>query len=87
MKEKEPKANFGKPIQIHDGEVDRWPLRKDGKAVGFSICCDCGLVHKEEYQARKRYVRVRVWRDEEQTDKQRKKHNYKCKPKSAGKTR
>lgn len=74
-----PKAQFGKPIQVSDGEIHRYPLRADGSAVSYTICCDCGLTHLEEFIPRKNYIRVRVWRDEDRTKEQRKRKRKKAK--------
>jgi hypothetical protein len=66
-----PKAKHGKITQVLDGEVHRYSLRKGGSAVLYTVCCDCGLTHLEEFTPRKGYIKVRVWRDEARTKAQR----------------
>lgn len=75
-KDTKPKANFGKPIQVHDGEAHRYLLRKDGRNISYTVCCDCGLTHLEEYTPRKGYIRVRVWRDDDRTAEMRRRKEY-----------
>lgn len=48
--------------QTIDGEW-RTPPRKRF----YRACCDCGLVHREEYRVRNGKVQYRVWRDVEET--------------------
>jgi hypothetical protein len=48
--------------QTYDGEW-RTPPRKEF----FRACCDCGLVHREEYRVRDGKVQYRVWRDKAET--------------------
>jgi len=72
MAGKRPKASFGTPVQITDGQVHRYHLRKDGRSIGFTVCCDCSLVHLEEHTPRNGYIKVRVWRDDEKTAELRK---------------
>lgn len=76
MREPKPDGKFGAPVQVHEAEPHRYKLRKDGKAVEYSVCCDCGLVHLEEFTPRKGYIRVRVWRDEDRTEEQRRSGQY-----------
>lgn len=54
-------------IQTYDG---KWmtPTRKNF----YRSCCDCGLVHREEYRVRNGKVQYRVWRDRAETRKERK---------------
>jgi histidyl-tRNA synthetase len=66
-----PKAQWGKVEQVREGKSHRYYLRPDGTAVAYTICCDCGLTHLEEFKPEKRYIRVKVWREEELTQKQR----------------
>ena len=70
---KKPRANFGKVEQVKEGVPHKYNLRPDGTAVAYTICCDCGLTHLEEFTPRKSYIRVRVWREDERTEHQRKK--------------
>jgi hypothetical protein len=51
-------------IQVIDGKPDRWHKRKDGTAVYYTVCCDCGLTHKEEIRNKNKYFLIRVWRDD-----------------------
>ena len=37
----------------------------------YRACCDCGLVHKEEYRVHDGRIQYRVWRDKEETDLER----------------
>lgn len=37
----------------------------------YRACCDCGLVHREEYRVRNGKVQYRVWRDPEETKAER----------------
>jgi len=53
--------------QVKNGEIHRYYLRKNRTAIVFTVCCDCGLTHMEEFLPRSTYIRVRVWRDEEGT--------------------
>lgn len=48
--------------QTYDG---RWrtPPRKNF----YRACCDCGLVHREEYRVRNGKIQYRVWRDRDET--------------------
>lgn len=66
-----PKALVGKIEHAVEGKRHRYHLRADGRFVGYTICCDCGLTHLEEISVRKRYLSVRVWRDEKLTRKHR----------------
>lgn len=67
MKSRKPEAEFGPVATAKEGVPDKYWFREDGTAVSYTICCDCGLVHLEEFKPMKRYLRVRVWRDEERT--------------------
>jgi hypothetical protein len=69
---KKPKINFSDVIQVKDGEPYRWYRRIDGTYVECSVCCDCQLVHTIEMKPNKRYMRVKVWREEEKTKELRK---------------
>jgi len=72
-----PKADFGKPVQVRDGEVHRYHIRKDGRAISYTICCDCGLTHLEEFVPKKTYIKVRVWRDDVRTAEMRRRKKKK----------
>lgn len=72
-----PKAAFGRVEQAIEGKAHKYHLRKDGTCVVYTMCCDCHLIHLEEFKMTKSYLRVRVWRDEEKT----KKHRAKVKKK------
>lgn len=52
--------------QTIDGQW-RTPTRKNF----YRACCDCGLVHREEYRVRNGRVQYRVWRDEMETGRER----------------
>ena len=54
------------------GEPIRYAIRKGGFALVRTVCCDCKLVHLEEFTPRKTYIRVRVWRDDKLTEMLRK---------------
>ena len=71
MDSTKPKAVVGKVAHIEDGQRFRSHLRRNGKMVGYIICCDCGLTHLEEITVRKRYLSSRVWRDDKLTKKYR----------------
>ena len=66
-----PKAKVGKIEHLSDGQVTRMYSRRDGRVVGYTICCDCGLTHLEELVPRKGYIRLRVWRDDRLTKRHR----------------
>lgn len=70
---KKPKVRFGQTVQVQDGKAYRWYSRKDGTYVEASVCCDCSLVHIIEMKPNKRYLRVKVWREEDKTKALRKK--------------
>ena len=72
-----PKAQWGKIEHVTEGKPHRYYLRPNGTAVAYTICCDCGLTHLEEFTPRKKYIRVRVWREEEFTQKQRRRKKVK----------
>lgn len=69
---KKPPASFGKVQQVYDGVPERYWKRRNGAAVLFTVCCDCGLVHLEELTPRGRYIKARVWRDDKRTGEMRK---------------
>lgn len=46
--------------------------RKNGVVTMQVACCDCGLVHSEEYKVLKKNLRIRVWRNEPLTEEIRK---------------
>lgn len=52
--------------QTYDGFWRTPPLRHFYRA-----CCDCGLVHREEFRIRDGRVQYRVWRDEGETELER----------------
>lgn len=79
MSKRKPKAEFGKLEQAIEGKAHRYHLREDGTAVAYTVCCDCGLTHLEEFKPMKKYLRVRVWRDEQRTTEQRRKRQV-CQP-------
>lgn len=37
----------------------------------YRACCDCGLVHREEYRVKNGKVEYRVWRDKKETKRER----------------
>jgi hypothetical protein len=74
---KKPLADFGKIEQAQEGKAHRYHLREDGTAVAYTICCSCLLVHLEEFKPMKKYIRVRVWREEEMTQKLRRRRKKK----------
>lgn len=53
-------------IQTYDGEWNTPPTR-----VYYRACCDCGLVHKEQYRLKGGKLQYRVWRDKDETQKER----------------
>lgn len=65
---RKPKIRYsGKIVQVIDGKPYRWYERKDGTYVEVSVCCDCQLVHTIEMKPNKKYIRVRVWREDTKT--------------------
>ena len=52
-------------VQIEDG---KW-YRMAGYT--HTECCDCGLVHKEEYRIKDGHLEWRAWRDDERTEERR----------------
>jgi hypothetical protein len=52
--------------QTYDGEW-RTPPRKNF----YRACCDCGLVHREEYRVKDGDIQYRVWRDKAETKRER----------------
>jgi hypothetical protein len=62
-----PKAKFGKVEQAVEGQAHKYHTRKNGTTVVYTVCCDCGLVHLEEFVQKPKYLRVRVWRDDQRT--------------------
>lgn len=83
--ESTPIANFGKLVQVQEGKIERYYQRKDGKCVVFTVCCDCGLTHLEEFLPKKGYIRVRVWRDDTRTKEMHKSRRERSKKKNARK--
>jgi hypothetical protein len=75
VEQTKPKAVVGKVEQAQEGKTHRYFRRKNGTAVAYTICCDCGLTHLETFTPRKRYIAVKVWRDEKLTRKFRGKRN------------
>jgi hypothetical protein len=70
-----PKTVFPKrTVQIYDGVIHRYHTRRNGAAVVHTVCCDCGLVHVEEFLPKNGYIRVRVWRDDKHTKEVRKRN-------------
>lgn len=74
---RKPKAEWGVVTTAVEGKADKYFLRENGTAVAYTICCDCGLVHLEEYKPMGKYIRVRVWREEDKTKEQRKRKKVK----------
>jgi transcription initiation factor TFIIIB Brf1 subunit/transcription initiation factor TFIIB len=54
------------PVQIAEGKWYRI------RGYTHHECCDCGLVHKEEYRMNDGHVEWRAMRDDAQTAKRRK---------------
>ena len=52
-------------VQIEDG---KW-YRMSGYT--HTECCDCALVHKEEYRIKDGHLEWRAWRDDERTEERR----------------
>jgi len=52
-------------VQIHDGE---WEDVTDGK---ITACCDCGLVHHQEFAVLEGRILRRSFRDKRRTSAQR----------------
>jgi Zn-finger protein len=71
-----PSKTEYKAIQIEDG---KW-YRQRGYT--HTECCDCGLVHKEEYRLVNGHLEWRVARDDEATENRRKKLGIKITRKS-----
>jgi len=70
-----PKVRYsGKVVQVVDGQAYKWYKRKNGTYVEVSVCCDCQLVHVIEMKPNRKYIRVKVWRDDEKTKELRKNH-------------
>jgi hypothetical protein len=67
-----PKINFSKLVQVSEGKPYRWYKRNDGTFVEASVCCDCNLVHIVQLTPAKRYLTVRVWREDTKTKELRK---------------
>jgi len=66
-------------VQVRNGEPQKYWLRKSGKAVIGTVCCDCSLVHDMIFTPRKRYILVKAWRDDNLTKalrKQTRKRRY-----------
>jgi len=64
-----PPRDGHKLVQVVDGNAERWYKRKNGWAYYHTVCCDCGLTHREMIQNHQKYFSVRVWRDDELTEK------------------
>lgn len=64
-----PNAKLGKITQVDEGVALRYHRRKDGSVVMHTICCDCCLVHLEQYIVNKNYISVKVWRVDNATRK------------------
>lgn len=70
MKRREkPSARLGKIEDVDEGVSLRYHRRKDGSVVMHTICCDCCLVHLEQYIPNKHYITVKVWRDDANTSR------------------
>jgi hypothetical protein len=69
-KKQPPKVNIKGVIHVNDGQSVRYYLT-DGMATEMIKCCDCGLVHIEEFTPYKKFIQVRSWRDEETTKRER----------------
>lgn len=67
-----PKINYSHIIQVIDGEPYRWYQRKNGTYVEASVCCQCNLTHIIQLTPTKRYLSVRVWREDLKTNELRK---------------
>lgn len=68
-----PKASpREKSVQFVDGKAYRFKLRKDGSAVFHTECCACGLTHLEQYSVKGERLVIRVWVEDEMTEKARK---------------
>jgi hypothetical protein len=65
---KKPKVKFGATVQVEDGKAYKWYPRKDGTYVEATVCCDCNLTHVVELKPNRGYLRVKVWREEEETN-------------------
>lgn len=72
MNEK-PKIHYSATTQVKEGKPYRWYKRKNGTYVEASVCCDCLLVHIVQLTPTKRYLNVRVWREDLKTEELRKK--------------
>jgi len=49
-------------VKIKDGEpITIW--LKNGKGSAIISCCDCNLVHRFEFEAKRSLIRMRAWRD------------------------
>ncbi len=60
-------AKVGKVQQVLDGKTYRIHKRKNGSFVTYTICCDCGLTHLEEFKVRKNFISAKAWRVEKMT--------------------
>ena len=54
--------------QVEDGKWMTPPRKRF-----YRSCCDCGLVHGEQYRIRNGALQFRVWRDQEETEIEREK--------------
>lgn len=70
---KKPEALVGKIEHVSDGQRVYQKYRRNGTVVMYTICCDCQLVHLEEFKPLKGGIRFRAWRDEGKTKEQRSK--------------
>jgi hypothetical protein len=62
-----PKINYSKLVQVDEGKPYRWYKRKNGTYVEASVCCDCSLTHIVQLTPTKKYLNVRVWREDIKT--------------------
>ena len=76
-------SQFGLGMAFHAQKYlprDRFELTNDGQAIDIAwreseainmSCCDCGLVHYIRFVATKENIRMRLWRNKEQTKEER----------------
>lgn len=74
MRMKKPKLKVSSIKEVEGGKAYYWHKRKDGTFVEASVCCDCDLVHMIEMKPGKNRMRVKVWREDEATEKLRAKN-------------
>ena len=72
-----PNLRFTKTTQVLDGKAYKWYQRKNGTYLEASVCCDCLLVHIVEMKPNKNYMRIKVWRDDKETKRLRKRKRRK----------